>query len=137
MSAPAPSFELVESVIDYAPGAKFTVAATQTPYYLSVLSGEMTVNVDGKAATIASGKSTSVPVGSRLVLSNAGSSQNVRLFVTTLLPVAAVDQIHQPNSPGVTVFATGSRTISSAPPVFDLLTWRRNTTRDSRLPTVR
>lgn len=121
ISAPGASFELVESVIDYAPGAKFSVAATQTQYYLSVLSGEMTVDVDGKAASVASGKSTAVPAGSKLALSNAGNSQSARLFVTTLLPAAAVDQVHQPNSPGVAVFAIGSRRISSAPPVFDLI----------------
>ena len=121
VTTPGSTFELVESVIDYAPGAKWSLGTTQTPYYLSVLGGELTVEVDGKPATIAAARSISVPAGSKLALSNTGASQSARLFVTTLLAPAAVDQVNQPNTPGVAVFATGSRLVSNAPPVIDLL----------------
>ncbi len=121
VNAPSSTFDLVESVIDYSPGAKSPVISTQTPYYLSVLGGELTVDVDGKADVVAAGKGLSVPSGAKLSLSNASARQNARLFVTTLLAVAAVDQVHQPNSPGIRVFASGRRTMFKAPSVVDII----------------
>ena len=121
VAAPGTTFDLVESVIDYGPGAKSPAVTTKTAYYLSVVGGELTVDVDGSADVLAAGKGVAVPTGAKLTLSNASAGQNARLFVTTLLAVGAIDPVHQPNFAGVKVFATGRRTMVNAPAVIDVI----------------
>jgi quercetin dioxygenase-like cupin family protein len=121
VAAPGSTFDLVESIIDFSPGATSHVITTGTPHYLSVLSGELTVTVDGEAEAVAAGKGVAVPAGAKLTLSNAGTSQSARLFASTLLDVSAVTDVHLLSAAGVKVFATARRTMSNAPAVVDVI----------------
>ena len=56
VTAPGSTFDLVQSVVDFGPGARSHVMTTATPHYLSVLEGELTVEVDGKAEAVAAGE---------------------------------------------------------------------------------
>lgn len=120
VTAPASTFDLVQSVTDFKPGAKSHVITTGTPHYLSVLSGELTVDVDGKAEAVAAGKGVSAPAGAKLTLSNAGTS-NARLFASTLLSVGAVAEVHQLSAAGIAALASGRRTMVNAPSVVDVV----------------
>lgn len=121
VAAPASTFDLVQSIIDFNPGATSHVISVGTPHYLSVLSGELTVTVDGEAQVLAAGKGRAVPAGAELALANAGASQNARLFVSTLVEVGAVTEVHLLSPAGVKVFATARRTMSNAPAVVDVI----------------
>lgn len=121
VTAPASTFDLVESIIDFNPGATSHVVTVGTPHYLSVLSGELTVTVDGEAQAVAAGKGVAAPAGARLTLANAGTSQAARLFVATLVEVGAVTEVHLLSPAGVKVFATARRTMSNAPEVVDVV----------------
>jgi len=121
VTAPGPTFDLVESVLDFSPGATSHVIETGTAHYLSVLDGELTVGVDGESQVVAQAKGISVPAGAKLVLSNAGTVQTARLFVTTLLAVGAVSDVHLLSAAGVKLFVTGRRTMSNAPAVVDVI----------------
>jgi quercetin dioxygenase-like cupin family protein len=120
VSAPGSTFDLVQSVIDYNAGAKTSAAATKVPSYLTVLDGELTIEVGGKSELVAKGKGLSVPAGATLATSN-GSSGTARLFVSTLLAVGAVEDVHQPNSAGVKMFFNARRTMFGAPPTVDVI----------------
>ena len=120
VTAPGSTFDLVQSVTDFKAGSTSHVMTTGTPHYLSVLSGELTVDIDGKAEAVAAGKGVSAPAGAKLTLSNAGTS-NARLFVATLLSVGAVADVHQLSAVGITVFATARRTMVNAPSVVDVV----------------
>ncbi|MBA4182049.1 MAG: hypothetical protein C0506_15775 [Anaerolinea sp.] len=120
VAAPASTFDLVQSVTDFKPGAKSHVMTTGTPHYLSVLAGELTVDIDGKSEAVAAGKGVSAPAGAKLTLSNTGAA-NARLFAVTLLAVGAVADVHQLSAPGITTFATGRRTMPNAPAVVDIV----------------
>ena len=120
VAAPGTSFDLVQSVIDYNAGAKVSASTANVSNYLTVLEGELTVQVADKSEVVAKGKGLSVSAGAALALSNT-SSAKARLFVSTLLPVAVVANVHQPNSSGVTLVSTARRTISNAPPTVDVI----------------
>ena len=120
VAAPGTSFDLVQSVIDYNAGAKVSASTANVPNYLTVLEGELTVQVADKSEVVAKGKGLSAPAGAALAVSNA-SSAKARLFVSTLLPVGVVASVHQPNSSGVTLVSTARRTISNAPATFDVI----------------
>lgn len=121
VAAPASTFDLVESIIDFNPGSTSHVITIGTPHYLSVLSGELTVTVDGEAQAVVAGKGVAVPAGAKLTLANAGTSQAARLFVATLVEVGAVTEVHLLSPAGVKVFATARRTMSNAPAVVDVV----------------
>ncbi len=121
VSTPATTFDLVESVIDFSAGAKSSVITTRTPHYLSVIAGELTVEVDGKADAVAAGAGVSAPTGAKLTMSNTSAGVTARVFVTTLLGVGAVDDVHQLSSPGVKVFLTARRTMANAPATVDVI----------------
>lgn len=120
VSAPASPFDLVQSVVDFGPGAKSPVMTATAAHYLSVLSGELSIDVDGKAETVVAGKGISAPTGSKLNISNAGAAK-ASLFVTSLLPVGGVAEVHQVNAAGVSIFGTARRTLTSAPAVVDIV----------------
>ena len=121
VAAPGSTFDLVESIIDFNPGATSHVISVGTPHYLSVLSGELTVTVDGESQAIVAGKGVAVPAGAELTLANAGTSATARLFVSTLVEVGAVTDVHLLSAAGVKVFATARRTMSNAPAVVDVI----------------
>ena len=89
VAAPASTFDLVESIIDFNPGSTSHVITTGMPHYLSVLSGELTVTVDGDAQTVVAAKGVAVPAGAKLTLANTSTSAAARLFVSTLVEVGA------------------------------------------------
>lgn len=120
IATPGTNFDVVQSVIDYNPGATASASAMNIANYLTVLEGELTIQVGDKPEVVAKGKGLSVPAGATLVVTNA-SGAKARLFVSTLLPVAAVVKVHQPNSSGVTVFSTARRSMSGAPAVVDVI----------------
>ena len=120
VATPGPTFDLVQSVVDFGPGATSHVITTGTAHYLSVLDGDLTVSVDGKAEVVGAGKGMSVPAGAKLILSNAGTAQTARLFAATLLSVGAVTDVHFLSAPGIKVFATARRTMFNAPAVVDI-----------------
>ncbi len=121
VAAPAATFDLVESIIDFNPGSTSHVISVGTPHYLSVLSGELTVTVDGEPQAVVAGKGVAVPAGAELTLANAGTSATARLFVSTLVEVGAVTEAHFLSPAGVKVFATARRTMSNAPAVVDVI----------------
>lgn len=121
VDAPGSTFDLVQSVIDFAPGAKSGTTTTTSQSYLSALEGELTVEVDGKPETAATGKGLAVAPGSKVVTSNASTTQGARLFVSTLAGVAAIDQLHQPSGAGIKVFGTARRTLTNVPAVVDVI----------------
>ncbi len=121
VAAPASPFDLVESVIDFSPAAKSPTVAATAAYYLSVIEGELTIDVDGKPETVAVGKGVSAPARAKVTISNASTGTRGRLLVSTLLGVAAVDDVHQLSSVGVKVFATARRTVKNVPPVVDVI----------------
>jgi len=121
VAAPASTFDLVQSIIDFNPGATSHVISVGAPHYLSVLSGELTVTIDGEAQVLAAGKGSAVPAGAKLTLSNAGTSATARLFASTLVEVGAVTDVHLLSAAGVKVFATARRTMSNAPAVVDVI----------------
>ena len=121
VTAPAGRFDLVESVVDFNPGAKSPTVTATAAYYLSVIEGELTVAIDGKPETVAAGKGVSAPASAKVTISNASTSTKAQLFASTLLGVAAVDDVHQLSSVGVKVFATARRTVQNAPPVIDVI----------------
>ena len=98
VATPGPTFDLVQSVVDFGPGATSHVISTGTAHYLSVLDGDLTVSVDGKAEVVGAGKGMSVPAGTKLILSNAGTAQTARLFAATLLSVGAVTDVDGVNT---------------------------------------
>ncbi len=120
VATPGTNFDVVQSVIDYNPGATASASAMNVANYLTVLEGELTIQVRDKSEVVAKGKGLSVPAGATLVVTNA-SGAKARLFVSTLLPVAAVVNVHQPNSSGVAVFSTARRSMSGAPAVVDVI----------------
>lgn len=121
VAAPASTFDLVESIIDFNPGSTSHVITTGMPHYLSVLSGELTVTVDGDAQTVVAAKGVAVPAGAKLTLANTSTSPAARLFVSTLVEVGAVTDVHLLSPAGVNVFATARRTMSNAPGVVDVV----------------
>jgi quercetin dioxygenase-like cupin family protein len=120
VTTPASTFDLVQSVTDFEPGAASHVITTGTPHYLSVLEGELTIDIDGQAEAVAAGKGISAPAGAKLVLRNDGSS-NARLFASTLLGVGAVADVHQLSAAGLKPFAAARRTMVNAPAVVDVV----------------
>lgn len=120
VNAPGSTFDLVQSVVDFGPGAKSAAMTATAAHYLSVISGELSFDVDGKAETVAAGKGISAPSGSKLTISNAGAA-SARLFVSSLLQVGGVAEVHQINAPGVKTFGTARRTMTNAPAVVDIV----------------
>ena len=120
IATPGTNFDVVQSVIDYNAGAKVSVSTANVPNYLTVLEGELTVQIADKSEVVAKGKGLSVPAGAALSTSNT-STAKARLFVSTLLPVGAVANVHQPNSSGVTLVSTARRTMSGAPAAVDVI----------------
>lgn len=121
VTSPGSTFDLVQSVIDFSPGATSHAMTTGTPHYLSVLDGELTVSVDGKAEVVAKGKGVAAPAGAKLILSNAGTTQTARLFAATLLGVGAVTDVHLLSASGIKLFATARRTMFNAPAIVDVI----------------
>ena len=121
VTVPSGSFDLVQSVTDFNPGAKSPTITATAAYYLSVIEGELTVAVDGKPETVAAGKGVSAPASAKVTITNASTGTKARLFASTLLGVAAVDDVHQLSSVGVKVFANARRTVQNAPPVVDVI----------------
>lgn len=120
IATPGTNFDVVQSVIDYNAGAKVSVSTANVPNYLTVLEGELTVQNANKSEVVVKGKGLSVPAGAALSTSNT-STAKARLFVSTLLPVGAVANVHQPNSSGVTLVSTARRTMSGAPAAVDVI----------------
>lgn len=120
VATPGTSFDVVQSVIDYNAGAKASASVMNVPNYLTVLEGELTIQVADKSEVVAKGKGLSVPAGAALATSNT-STAKARLFVSTLLPIGAVASVHQPNSSGVTLVSTARRTMSGAPAAVDVI----------------
>ncbi len=120
VNTPGTTLDLAESVIDYGPGSSSRATAAKWTNYLTVLEGELTIQVGGDSTVVAAGKGIAVPVGATVTTSNSGSAQ-ARLFVSTLLPVAAVEDLHQPNSKGVRIFSSARRTMSGAPGIVDVI----------------
>lgn len=121
VTPPGPKFDLVQSVIDFGPGAKSAVITAATPHYLMAVEGDLAADIDGKSETIAAGKGIAAPAGAKFSVSNPSTSKTTRLFVSTLLGVGAAADVHQLSSPGVTVFATSRLTMSGAPAVVDIV----------------
>ncbi len=120
VTAPGSTFDLVESVIDYSAGASSPAFTAQTPHYLSVIEGELTVDLHGHPEVVVAGKSVVAPAGSTVAISNEGT-QAARLFASTLLAVGAVTDVHQLSADGVKVFATARRAMTNAPAVVDVI----------------
>lgn len=120
VNAPGSTFDLVQSVVDFGPGAKSAEMTATAAHYLSVVGGELSFDVDGKTETVVAGKGISAPSGSEVTISNAGAA-NARLFVSSLLPVGGVAEVHQINAPGVSTFGTARRTMTNAPAVVDIV----------------
>jgi quercetin dioxygenase-like cupin family protein len=120
VTPPGPTFDLVQSVIDFSPGAKSSVFRATTPHYLTAIEGDLTVDIDGKSEVVAAGKGIAAPAGTKVTVSNASTGTKTRLFVSTLLDVGAVNDVHQLASPGVTIFATSRLTMKGAPAVVDI-----------------
>jgi quercetin dioxygenase-like cupin family protein len=121
IAAPAPTFDLVQSIVDYGPGARAGTTTTTAQNFLSVLEGELTITVGDKPEVVAAGKGIAEPPGTTITISNASTDKKARLFVSTLAKVAAVDQLDAPSGAGVTVFATARRTITNAPATVDVI----------------
>jgi quercetin dioxygenase-like cupin family protein len=119
VTTPGPKFDVVQSLIDFSPGAKSPVITATTAQYLVAIEGDLTVDIDGKAETVAAGKGTAAPAGAKVTIANA-STTKTRLFVSTLLGVGAVADVHQLSSAGVTVFTTSRITMSGAPAIVDI-----------------
>lgn len=120
VTTPGPKFDLVQSAIDFGPGAKSAVINATTAHYLTAIEGDLTADIDGKTETIAAGKGITAPAGTKITIGNASTATKTRLFVSTLLEVGAVSDVHQLSSPGVTVFATSRLTMSGAPATVDI-----------------
>jgi quercetin dioxygenase-like cupin family protein len=121
VTTPGATFDLVQSVTDFAPGAASQVITTATPHYLSVVAGELTVDIDGKSDVVPAGKGVAVPAQAKARLSNASTTENARLFASTLLSVGAVRDVHQLSAPGIKVFAVARRTMANAPAEVDIV----------------
>ena len=121
VTVPSGSFDLVQSVVDFDPGAKSPTITSTTAYYLSVMNGELTIDLAGKPETVAVGKGVSAPAGTKVTIGNASTVTKARLFVSTLVGVGAVDSIHQLSSAGLKPFGIARRTIRNAPPVVDVI----------------
>jgi len=119
ITTPGPTFDVVQSVIDFGPGAKSSVFTATTAQYLTAIEGDLTADIDGKAETIAAGKGIAAPAGAKVTISNAGTTKT-RLFVSTLLGVGSTADVHQISSAGVTVFATSRLTMRGGPAVVDI-----------------
>lgn len=120
ITTPGQTFDVVQSVIDFSPGARSAVIKATTEHYLTAIEGDLTVDIDGKTETIAAGKGIAAPAGTKFTISNPGTAAKTRLFVSTLLGLGAVSDVHQLSSPGVTVFATSRLTMNGAPAVVDI-----------------
>lgn len=119
-ATPGARFDLVQSVIDLGPGATFTVASTTAPHYLAVGEGALSVDIDGTAESVATGKGIAAPAGSKLAVTNASTTAKARLFVSSLLEPGAVASVHQPSASGVSVMTTSRLTMSGAPAKVDI-----------------
>jgi quercetin dioxygenase-like cupin family protein len=118
---PGSRFDLVQSVIDLNPGGSFTVESTTAPHYLGVARGGLTIDLDGVAQDLATGKAIAAPAGSRLTVSNAAGGAVARLFVSSLLEPGAIAAAHQPSAAGVVVMNTSRITMSGLPQAVDLV----------------
>ncbi|MEO6398143.1 MAG: cupin domain-containing protein [Tepidiformaceae bacterium] len=120
VAAPGSTFDLVQGIIDFNAGAKASTNTASVPNYLTVLEGELTVQIGDKSESVARGKGVAVPAGAALTMSNT-STARARIFVSALLPVGAVASVPQPNSSGVTLVSLARRTISNAPATVDII----------------
>lgn len=121
VTTPGPNFDLVQSVIDFGPGAKGAEITAPVPHYVSAVGGDLVADIDGTPQTIPAGKGIAVPAGARLVISNANTAGTTRAFVSSLLPLAATASVHQLSGPGVTIFGTSRLTMSGAPATVDII----------------
>ena len=121
VATPASTFDLVQSVIDFSPGATSSVRSANAQSFLSVFEGEVTVQIDGKSEVLALGKGLAIPVGAKVGTSNSSTGKISRVFVSTLASAGAVDPLHQPSGAGVKVFFTARRTMSNAPALIDVI----------------
>lgn len=93
IATPAPSVELVQAVMDYAPGAKWPANTLQAPRVFTVIKGELTVRIGDGTDVYAAGKGAPVPAGSAVTITNASTTASARVFVSTLFPAGARDRV--------------------------------------------
>jgi quercetin dioxygenase-like cupin family protein len=93
ISTPASSVELVQAVMDYAPGAKLPANTLRAPRVFTVIEGELTVRIGAGTDVYAAGKGAPVPAGTAVTITNASTTASARVFVSTLLPAGARDRV--------------------------------------------
>ena len=92
IATPGPSIELVQAVMDYAPGAKSPANTLHAPRVFTVIEGELTVRIGDGTNVYAAGKGAPVPAGTAVTMTNASTTASARVFVSTLLPAGATDR---------------------------------------------
>lgn len=117
--------EVVQLVLDFAPGA-FTPAHTHGGLgFVSVISGEITVRETGKTESFKAGQSWAEKPGIYAEVGNAGTTP-ARVLVTFLLPKGAALTMTQQGGanqqlpPGPTTVSRSSFEINSVPAQYDL-----------------
>jgi len=86
---PARSFELVQAVVEYAPGSFSAIESVQYDRYFTVMEGELTFTIGEKTSAYSAGKNFSVPTGIMARGSNEGRSVAARVYVSGLVPAWA------------------------------------------------
>lgn len=125
VATPGRYFYLAQAVIHYGPGAFSAAGSEQSTRFFTVMEGELTATIGGKAAVYGAGKGFSVAPGIIVKTSNEGRTSRASVFVSSLVPArgeGAVTIAGTGPSPVPPHIACASRVaVSVAPPVIDVV----------------
>jgi quercetin dioxygenase-like cupin family protein len=89
ITPPDRTFELVQFIIEYAPGAFSALNSSPSPRFVTVMSGEMSFTIGDRTAVYPAGTSLTIPSAILARGSNEGRTASARVFASILQPVWA------------------------------------------------
>ncbi len=116
-------YDLVQAVVDLAPGASTPVHMHGGPEYVTVLEGQVTVRTGGVETVYGPGQTFVMAQSIFMSYSNKGSVK-AQFLASFLLSPGATFQINDPNSPAPTLgpkSVSSRTTTTSLPAKFDLV----------------
>ena len=116
-------YDLVQAVVDLAPGASTPVHMHGGPEYVTVLEGQITVRRGGAETVYSAGQTFVMPQETFMSYSNKGSVK-AQFLASFLLSPGATFQINDPNSPPPSLgpkSVSSRTTTTSLPAKFDLV----------------
>ena len=96
VTSPAPQFEIVQQVAEYAPGAGTAFHSHGGPAFVTVIEGELTFRESGKAGVVVKAGETFSELPTQSIDVSNSSSARARMVAAFLLPAGAALTTLQP-----------------------------------------